>query len=281
MIHKLRKTRNTFIRLPCVIPQVRGHHWYYLLSPEGDGTAEVSIGGVVTTHTLPTGQVVEIDGGSDNTVSVSIRSDAPILVTHVGGDSNGPKQDASPAPPAATELWGVQSGEVHLGALEDLTTITILSDDGGYLDGIVLDAGDRYSVSDLGSSDPQGQGSALRIMADKPIAAVQVDDGDGTDQSAFLPTEYLAVAFGLPTDSQYVAVVCPWPDTSVTLYDGADPPEARVCTGDGVYPGKVLFGSADNGAHISAGARIESNEPVYLMYEDSARDDERNLMGMP
>ena len=56
------------------------------------------MGGVVTVHTLPAGQVVEIDGGSDNTVSLSIRSDAPILVAHVGGDSNGPKQDASPVP---------------------------------------------------------------------------------------------------------------------------------------------------------------------------------------
>nr|VFJ54078.1 MAG: hypothetical protein BECKFW1821B_GA0114236_10177 [Candidatus Kentron sp. FW] len=267
-----------------VIPQVRGNHWLYLLSPDGEATATLDIGGTVTTHALPVGQVVAIDAGADNTVSAIITTDAPILVAHLGIDASGSPMDASPVPPAATEVWGVQSNQpAYVGALEDLTTIDIHADDGTSITGIVLNAGDRYALHNVGISGTQGQdsdlyGSGIRIHADKPIGALQAGDGDGDEQTAFLPTEDLGIRFGLPLDTQYVAVVCPW-DTTVTLWDGANPPLTKDCGGNDPYPGKIYFGSDTNGLHLAAGATIESSEPVYLMYEDSAHNGERSLLG--
>nr|VFK47829.1 MAG: hypothetical protein BECKTC1821D_GA0114238_105210 [Candidatus Kentron sp. TC] len=262
-----------------VIPQVRGNHWVYLLSPDGEANATIDTGDAITTYVLPEGQVVTVDTGSNNTVSTLITSDAPILVAHLGVDSAGLPMDASPVPPAATELWGIQGSEAaYVGALEDLTTVNIYADDGTEITGIVLNAGDRYAIQNVGAPDAQGMGSGLRINADKPIGAVQNDDGDGYEQTAFLSTEHLNMRFGLPVDAQYLAVVCPWPNTTVTLRDGENPPQEKTCNGNG-YPGKVYFGSDSNGVHLGAGAIIESSEPVYLIHEDSAHGGERNLMG--
>nr|VFK63857.1 MAG: hypothetical protein BECKTC1821F_GA0114240_11083 [Candidatus Kentron sp. TC] len=135
-------------------------------------------------------------------------------------------------PPAATELWGIQGSETaYVGALEDLTTVNIYADDGTEITGIVLNAGDRYAIQNVGAPGAQGMGSGLRIDADKPIGAVQNDDGDGYEQTAFLSTEHLNMRFGLPVDAQYLAVVCPWPNTTVTLRDGGNLPRRRAVTG--------------------------------------------------
>nr|VFK56040.1 MAG: hypothetical protein BECKTUN1418D_GA0071000_104010 [Candidatus Kentron sp. TUN] len=262
-----------------VVPQVHGNHWYYLLSPDGQASATIDTGDAVATHTLPAGQVVPMNAGSNNTVSAVITSDVPILVAHVGTDGAGSAIGALMVPPAATELWGIYgSRTAYLGAAEDLTTVSIYADDGTSVMGIVLNSGDRYAIQNPGVPGAQGMGSGLRINADKPVAAIQSTDGDGDDQSAFLPTEHLSMRFGLPVDAQYVAVVCPWPNTTVTLRGGMNPLQQETCNGSG-YPGKVYFGSHRNGVHLNAGATVESSDPVYLIYEDSAHNDERNLMG--
>lgn len=226
-----------------VIPQVRETHWVYLLSPDGQASATIDTGGAITTHDLPAGQVVTVNAGPDNTVSTVITSDAPILVAHAGIDGAGLPMDAFPVPPAATELWGIQGSETaYLGASRNLTTVNIYADDGSGITGIVLNAGDRYALHNVGALDAQGMGSSLRIDADKPVGAIQGTDGDGHDGTVFLPTDYLNMRFGLPVDAQYLVVVCPWPNTTVILRDGANPPQEKTCNGNG-YPGKVYFGS--------------------------------------
>ena len=87
----------------------------------------------------------------------------------------------------------------------------------------------------------------------------------------------MGVHYGIPIDAQYVAVVCPEDSTTVTLYDGANPPETLVSSGT---PGKLYFGSSTDGVNISAGAYIESDKPIYLIYEASATNDEHNLLGL-
>nr|VFK24633.1 MAG: hypothetical protein BECKLPF1236A_GA0070988_104302 [Candidatus Kentron sp. LPFa]VFK35660.1 MAG: hypothetical protein BECKLPF1236C_GA0070990_104042 [Candidatus Kentron sp. LPFa] len=84
--------------------------------------------------------------------------------------------------------------------------------------------------------------------------------------------------FGLPVDAQYLAVVCPWPNTTVTVRDGENPLPEKTCSGNG-YPGKVYFGFDTDGVHLAGGTTIKSSEPIFLIYEDSAHNDERNLMG--
>lgn len=123
----------------------------------------------------------------------------------------------------------------------------------------------KHKILDQFRRGAQGTGSGLRVVADKPIGAIQSGDCDGADQTAFLPTAQLGVRFGVPVDAQYVAVVCPSPNTAVVLNDGANPPVTRTCSSSGDHPGKAHFGTTVNGeTGIAAGAYIESDEPVYL-----------------
>ncbi|MCU7916271.1 MAG: hypothetical protein KZQ65_10365, partial [Candidatus Thiodiazotropha sp. (ex Gloverina cf. vestifex)] len=117
------------------------------------------------------------------------------------------------------------------------------------------------------------------LVADKPIAAVQIADSDGADQTAFFSNSLLNSRFGLPRDAQYIAVACPEVNTSVTLYNGSNPPVTRSCNADANYPGKAYFGLPVNGAHIQFGAYFESDKPVYAIYEASSSNDEHNMLG--
>ena len=111
--------------------------------------------------------------------------------------------------------------------MEESTVIDIYADDGSWLESVLLSAGERYVIR-TAQSATQGEGSALRLVANKPIGAVQSADGDGRDQTAFFPTELLGMQFGIPVDTQYVAVTCSKPQTRITLYIPEQAPQTRV-----------------------------------------------------
>jgi hypothetical protein len=144
---------------------------------------------------------------------------------------------------------------------------------------IRLDSGEVADLS-LGGAGAQGADDAVHLVADKPIAAAAYADGDGSEATVYFERLHLGRRFGIPVDTQYITVACPEVDTQVTLTE-AGVPDTRTCDGDGTYPGKVAFGSTTNGVHVGAGAIIESDKPVYVIYEPSATDDEHNLMGRP
>ncbi|MCF6249902.1 MAG: hypothetical protein L3J75_01350 [Methylococcaceae bacterium] len=262
-----------------VMPQVRYTHLYYLLSSQGNATAQINVNGVLTSLSLTQGQVVEFNAGYDASGTALITSDIPILVSHLGNTGTS-IFDASPVPPAALELWGVRSTNAIVGALENNTTVNIYADDGSQVSNVVLDAGQRYTIT-AGVSNVQGTGSGLHILADKPVGAIQIADADGGEQTAFFPTSQLGDQFGLPTAAQYIAVVCPTANTSVTLYNGTNPPQSILCNASGLTPGKVYFGATTNGSNISAWSYLKSDKPVYVIYEDAISNDEHNLMGSP
>ncbi len=159
--------------------------------------------------------------------------------------------------------------------MEDNTTATVYSSDGATTT-LTLNAGSQMAVT-IGNNGSEGLGDAIRIKADKPISAIQIADSDGIDATAFLPTLYLGSRFGIPESAQYIAVACPHADTIVTLYD--DIPQSKTCSGDNTNPGKIYFGSSSDGANIAAGAYVETDKPVYIMYEVSSTNDEHNLFG--
>ncbi|MEJ1356544.1 MAG: cadherin-like domain-containing protein, partial [Candidatus Sedimenticola sp. (ex Thyasira tokunagai)] len=256
-----------------VIPHQRGTHTYYLLSLSGIVNATVDVGGVSSTFSLPQGVVVPVDAGSNNGIAGRITVDEPILVSH----SNTFSQDAYPVPPATLDIVGTRSSSAHVGALSDATTVWVYADNGESIS-FVLNGGEKKNII-LGSSTLQGRGSALHIVADKAIAAVQYADGDGGEQTAFLSPRYFGKRYAIPVDAQYAAVNCLTPDTEVTLYEAAAPVSTQLCQSDGVAPGKVYFGSKVNGANIGAGAYIEATNPVSLIYEMSSTNDEHMLLG--
>jgi hypothetical protein len=162
--------------------------------------------------------------------------------------------------------------------VEDDTHVTFYASDGTTRT-TTLDAGQKRWVY-VGDRTGQGQGSAIHLVADKPIGAIQFADGDGTDQTVFFPTSLLSTRFGLPENTQYIAVACPEEDTSVTLYNGNNDPITRTCSADGNFPGKAYFGSPEKGV-VGAlqGAYLESHKPIHVIYEVSGSEDEHNLMG--
>jgi hypothetical protein len=260
-----------------VIPHVSGSHRYHLFSPDGDSVAQLTLrnalGPFTQTLYLPQGQVVTFDAGSTNTFAGLIHADWPIAVLH----DTPTKGDLYPVPPAAHAVWGVRSTSAYVGALENTTTVQVIADTGA-TQTLVLQAGEHQLVT-VGAGTNQGRGSALYISADKPIAAIQRNDGDGAESTAFWPADLFATRHGLPVDAQYVAVVCATAAT-VTLTDGATP-TTRNCVPVGARPGKVYFGSATAGVQIHAGAWLDSSAPVYVIYETAASNDEHNLLGPP
>jgi hypothetical protein len=146
---------------------------------------------------------------------------------------------------------------------------------------MTLQAGEkgRVSVGRNRENSLQGTGSAIRIVADKPVSAVQIADGDGWDQTAFYPTSLLRNSFGIPKNAQYLAIACPEADTSVTLHRPNAPPVTKVCNASGSYPGKAYFGSDARGVSIPQGSYLESDKPIHAIYEVSGSEDEHNLIG--
>jgi hypothetical protein len=213
------------------------------------------------------------DAGSTNTLSGVIVSDQPILMAHLSGTN----RDAYSVPPVATELVGIRSNNVAIGALEDATNLTVYTTD-GTSQTYTLDKGGRLRIN-IGTSGTEGRGDAYHIVSDKPIAAIQVADSDGSEATAFWPPQYFATRYALPVDTQYVAVTCLESAVDITLNDGVNPPQTQTCSSDGITPGKVYFGSNADGANIAAGATFESTAPIYAIFEVSARNDEHNLLG--
>ncbi|HCS88786.1 MAG TPA: hypothetical protein DIW77_01670, partial [Chromatiaceae bacterium] len=169
-----------------IVPQVRGSHVYHLLAPEDDEVVEITVptayGSLTRSVFLPAGVVVSIPQGDENGQAALIESQGwPILVLH---DTEA-GEDLYAVPPTATELWGVKSTGAYVAAAQDGTTVQAVADD-GTSETLSLDAGELAPIG-IGSSAAQGQGSAIHLIADKPIAAIQQDDGDGTESTAFWP----------------------------------------------------------------------------------------------
>jgi hypothetical protein len=145
-----------------------------------------------------------------------------------------------------------------------------------------MNAGERRNICHglPVSSTNQGSGPAVHVVADKPVSAVQIEDGDGTDQTAFYPTSLLNTRYGIPKGAQYLAINCPRRNTSVTLYRPNGRPLTRNCSAQGNRPGKVYFGrSTSNRVLIPQGSYVESNNPIFAIYEVTGSEDEHNLMG--
>lgn len=175
-------------------------------------------------------------------------------------------------------MFGVRSQNTVVAALSDGTSVTVYASSGAS-GTYALNAGEQVTIG-IGAAGMQGQGNALRVMANAPIAAVQYDDGDGNDATAFWPAGSFGRRHAIPVDAQYLAIVCDQTSVTVTLYKGANPPETQICSGSSTTPGKAYFGSNASGVNVAAGWYAISSSPVYLMYEASTPEDEHNLLGV-
>ena len=259
------------------VPHNRNNHLYYLMSPSGDATVDIEVNGVTNTLNLIQGVVTLHNAGNSNSTGSIVTSDMPILVTHAGASGSTPNRDVYPVPPASTDLWGDRRGG-KIAIMEDSTSVTVYAS-GGASATYTGDKGDRINIS-TGNNGTEGSSDMVHLVADKPIAAVEYADSDGSETAAYFDRAYFARTYGLPVNTQYVQVACA-ANTDVRFYNpGSTIPDAtQSCISDGQTPGRVNFGSTSDGANLSAGSMIEADEPIYLMYEVSSTNDEHNLMG--
>lgn len=269
-----------FLGTEFVVPNVRDEHTYYLYSPYRDTSVAVSVNGLSTQNiTLTQGVVVAHEIGAINDQAAVISSANPIAVAHVGRIGQGSWKDAFPVPPAAKEVWGVYSNDVVV-ATTAATTVWVYSSDSNQAPvSFSLSAGAQQSLTGLGvvGAGLQGFGVGIRLVADQAIAAVQINDGDGEDASAFLGTGYLATQYGLAADSDYIAVVCPAQPTTVTLFENGLASQTQMCDANGMQPGKVVFGGS--GAIIAAGSYVMADQPFFAMTDNYVSGDEQNNLG--
>lgn len=258
-----------------VIPNYRQDHTYYLTSLFG--TTRVTVTTDTTqTYIVHRGRTTIIAAGSLNTLSAIIHAESPIVVSHSAKLSSGVLIDNYVVPPASKEVTGIKTRNIILGALQDNTHITLYYSDGSQ-QVVLLNSGGRHLITSDNTS-AQGQGEAVRIIADKPIAAIQGADSDGIEATAFWDPIFFARRYGFPINTQYIAVACH--ETAViNLYDQGAVVDTQTCTATGNTPGKAYFGAASSGINISAGQYIISDKPIYIIYESSSNNDEKNILG--
>ncbi len=253
----------------------------HILSPYGDATVQLGTrcgGGVVTARR---DTVLSLNARSLGTAldwGCTVQADLPVLVAF----SDEGRRERFALYPSATELWGVRSGTVWVSALQADTEVTVYASDGtrgAYRVGL------EPQAIELGDDSDQGRGSALHIRAAQPVVAVQGSDGDGFSGAALVGREALGRRYGLAAAGQYLGVVCPPSPVAATaitvdVYNAAHQRvSTQACEGDGLAPGKVYVGSSGHGAHIEAGSYIESDQPVYVLFEVSAHEQEQTLLG--
>jgi len=256
-----------------VLPSIGVEHRYSIYSPKQEANVESGIGAPIP---------VPQDAGHteiSRSELFSFESDSLIGVMHSALSEfgqNGELRNNYAVPPTSLNLWGIRSNNL-IGAAENDTLVMVYSSN-GETEIFELDRGTRRRIT-IGEDLPDSEGSALHIISNKPISAIQDDDGDSNETAAFYDTAFLADRYGLPVETKYVAVVCALPNTNVTLRNSnSGLLETGVCEADGFHPGKAYFSTPD-GSSFPAGTILESSKPVYIVYESEQGEGAQNALG--
>ena len=254
----------SFASTDFVLPTDRNTNVVSIISPFGPASVSVYTGtSEVTGSPFSVGSsAVDVTADSSGN-SIVISSNIPVLVTHYSSS-----YDAFVAYGATTEdLYGVASNYAYLGYITDSTSGSALTSTGSTIP-FSGNTGEKDTL--ISGAGTQGSGPAFVVSTNEAIGIVQEADSDGGEATVFLPLKELDTLYYLPTAAQYIAISCPTVGTSVSINDGA---ETGTCSGTNV--GKLLFN-----AGYSAGTKVEADDPIYVYYEDSTRNDETNVWGM-
>jgi hypothetical protein len=256
-----------------VYPTPRYIERFTVVSPEADATVSVTgRAGLLDTFTVTAGGSTTRDVVVPDLEAASLQTDAPVLAIRHGEDPTEDRDFMVMAPPAL-DLTGPTLGTNIITALEDATTGTAYFSD-GTTETFALDA---LGTHTLGLTGSQGNGPAVRIVADRPVSAVSYADADGGEMVTFLPTRWLGTHHVVPFDAQYVYVAAPLPGTRCTLTHGGG---TNVRTADTLappYAKRLYWGSTVNGANLLAPITLTCDAPVHASAERTLNDDEVNL----
>lgn len=258
-----------------VIPQVRDTHYLFVKNvSESELTVSLDNGATTSTHNLQPGQIRRLSSTlNTKAATLEVLGQGQILVSHMSSAGG----DAYAVPPSANQVYGIRSG-AYYGVAESNTTLTMSASNGSKVTDV---RNAHYYGATAGVSAADGEGSFIKLSADKPIAAIQVADSDGYEATAFWPLSMFATDYVIPVNAQYLAIGCV-SETNIDINIVGQPLSTQTCNGSAALPGKAFVGSASNETvvQIPAGSRISSDQPVYLIYETFATDDEHNLVGI-
>lgn len=246
---------------------------FTVVSPEADATVSVSgLSGVLDTFSVTAGGSTTRDVTIPDLEAASITTDAPVMVIRHGEDPTEDRDFMVMAPPAL-DITGPTLGTNIVAALEDATTGAAYYSD-GTSEGFALDA---LGTHTLGLTGTEGNGPAVRIVADRPVSAISYADSDGGEMVTFLPTRWLGTHHVVPFDAQYVYAAAPQPGTRCTLVHGGGTTTRTADTLAPPYPKRLYWGSTTDGANLLAPITLTCDAPVHATAERTMNDDEVNL----
>lgn len=249
---------------------------FCVAAPFRDASVEIRDGAaVVATVALAAGGTQCLDADVTTGNAAVLVADAPILAYHYS--LNPPAvaaYDGYNMLAPAVELLGANTGTGYVAAAEATTVRVDLSD--GTTTTLALAAGGAAALPGNGT---QGGGLAVRLTADRPIAAGAYADGDGGEAVPFFPLSLLGRRFVVPLDAQYLLVAADRPGTECVLYapDGTEAGRERGDTLAAPVPARLFFGDAVSGAPIAAGSELVCDGPVWAVFEDGTTQDEKTL----
>ncbi|OUR96503.1 hypothetical protein A9Q84_09140 [Halobacteriovorax marinus] len=216
-------------------------------------------------YTIGAGQTLRIN--YDVLKMGIIESDIPIIGLYHGGGVS----DATLLMPPSADTIGAIAATATIGILEDSTTGTVYFSD-GTSQGFSGNKGDTIDFSNGGS---QKLSIGARIISNHNITAYGQADSDGSDSESFWPVTEMDDEYIIPTDSQYITVVCTETVSLIVTDTGGNSTTGTCVPPGGSNPGHISFG--DNSSnHFSPGTKISGDAQFYVYYEYE-NDDETNV----
>ncbi|MCB1013809.1 MAG: hypothetical protein KDB10_01640 [Acidimicrobiales bacterium] len=247
-----------------VVPTDRDGQTFSVRAPWASADIEVLDGSsavAAATVTPGDGTVTLVaDVTAPHTAVVRSTNGVPFLLTH-RSDTGG---DAVVGVPAGTDdLLGVQSRTARLGYGAAGADADVQRSDGTE----ELVSGDPDGVDVLGPSAPDGAGPAVRVTGiDTPTGALQQDDGDGDESTAFWPRHELGDRYLVPVDAEHVVVACPVAGTEITVGGSAPVPCAGTDFG-GAFIGHARDASGWTVGSTAVTVASASGEPFWLSFD--------------
>ncbi|QLG30187.1 LamG domain-containing protein (plasmid) [Halorarum halophilum] len=248
----------------------------YIYAPYADATVDIydcSVSATTADRTVTVSQGTHVvEATTDTNNQWILESDEPVVVFAQ------PTGDYRPLFPASTELFGIPSGDAHVIALEDNTTITKYESD-GTTSTTTLNRGAWWAPGGTGS---QFAGASLRLVADKPIAAESQADADGGDMTTFHDREGMATHFVLPHNAEFVSFVGMDSDATVDVYDGTGAyVDTKTVSGgaNADEPTTLKIDAPSETYTLDAGYKFVCSSPQWAMFENLGNDDETTFFG--
>jgi hypothetical protein len=170
--------------------------------------------------------------------------------------------------PPSTDIVGPLSTSASIGITQDGTLGTIYFSDGtsqGFF-------GNRGVTVDISGGGSQNLATGARVVSNFPVIGNGQADSDGSDSETYWPIDELDDDYIIPTDSQYVTILCT-EVVNITLTDTGPNSNAGTCTPSGPNnPGVLSFGDP-NAVFFSSGTRVTGDANFYAYYEYNNQDE--------